>query len=315
MALSKSQLARIRAAARKETQRGILRIRPAGAPRSIQQRYSALFYQLLKILNDELIKDSDLGAATRAFNSALQRQMPANSLAVELAFGAVVKRVLAGPMLERVANEMVNEIFPQLEAFNAATWDKNLRAKVGEGMSVNLLRQTREEASQRLAARMGENTGRITAWSREHYSNMQNRLNIAIRMSETTGRQINFEKIASRAIEAGDVPPNNRIKKRARLIARDQTQKFMNELSRGRAKRLGAEIFQWVPVGDDRTRPMHSYDGYGGKYFDMQGKEVDRETGERIASGADTGGEMPGDGVNCRCVAAYVFIQSGGYGL
>lgn len=146
MALSPSQRARIRSRARRNNQSSrSIKIKSGRAPRAIQQRYSRQFYDLLDILNSALM---------------------------ELSFSAAVDRILGGRMLKALADNMVSQIFPQLEEFNAQRWSRQLGARAGEAMAVNLLRQTREEASQRVAARMGENSNRITAWSREHYTNM-----------------------------------------------------------------------------------------------------------------------------------------------
>ncbi len=73
---------------------------------------------------------------------------------------------------------------------------------------------------------------------------------------------------------------------RARLIARDQTNKFNGELNRARQEDLGVEHFIWRTAGDNRVREAH--EALNGKRFSW-------------AKGAN--GEFPGGPVQCRCTA------------
>ena len=73
---------------------------------------------------------------------------------------------------------------------------------------------------------------------------------------------------------------------RARLIARDQVNKFNGELNGARQKDLGVEHFVWRTVGDNRVREQH--EPLNGKRFSWK-------------SGAD--GLFPGQDIQCRCTA------------
>ena len=80
-------------------------------------------------------------------------------------------------------------------------------------------------------------------------------------------------------------------KNRAKLIARDQTSKFMGKLTELRQTELGVEEYVWSTAGDERVRPSHA--SKNGKVF-----KWDKPP-------ADTG--HPGQDVHCRCRALPVF--------
>jgi SPP1 gp7 family putative phage head morphogenesis protein len=79
-------------------------------------------------------------------------------------------------------------------------------------------------------------------------------------------------------------------KRRAKLIARDQTTKLNASLTKLRQQELGVTEYEWQTAGDERVRPSHR--AHDGKKF-----KWDRPP-------KDTG--HPGTDVNCRCVAVPV---------
>lgn len=76
-------------------------------------------------------------------------------------------------------------------------------------------------------------------------------------------------------------------KRRARLIARDQTSKLNASLTRLRQQELGVEEYIWQTAGDERVRPTHR--AHDGKKFRWDNPPKD--TGH------------PSTDINCRCVA------------
>ena len=76
-------------------------------------------------------------------------------------------------------------------------------------------------------------------------------------------------------------------KNRAKLIARDQTNKFMGKLTELRQTALGVEEYIWSTSRDERVRPTHHA---------KQGKKI-----KWSDPPSDTG--HPGHDINCRCVA------------
>lgn len=74
--------------------------------------------------------------------------------------------------------------------------------------------------------------------------------------------------------------------RRARVIARDQSQKFAKSVDTARQKKVGVKRFKWVSVADERVRDKH--DDYNGKVFEYANPP---------------NGELPGNAVECRCHA------------
>jgi len=82
---------------------------------------------------------------------------------------------------------------------------------------------------------------------------------------------------------------------RAKLIARDQTGKLNSDLNASRQAELGVKKFVWETVGDERVRESH--EDLNGRVFSYrEGATVDGESGV-----------LPGQPINCRCIAQPVF--------
>ena len=89
--------------------------------------------------------------------------------------------------------------------------------------------------------------------------------------------------------------------RRAKLIARDQTQKAVNAYTQARAEALGFNYYQWSTAGDSRVSREHKH--LNGRIY---------KYGEPTAI-IDSYGNIgkPGDRVNCRCLALSIIIQPG----
>lgn len=81
-------------------------------------------------------------------------------------------------------------------------------------------------------------------------------------------------------------------KKRAELIAKDQTSKATTAINRARMQGLGIKQFEWLHSGGGKEpRPLHVQ--LDGQIFDLDNPPViDERTGER---------GLPGQLINCRC--------------
>lgn len=81
-------------------------------------------------------------------------------------------------------------------------------------------------------------------------------------------------------------------KRRARMIARDQTRKAYNNLNRGRMENIGLKKFEWLhTAGSNKPRKLHI--SYSGKVFSFDDLPIiDENSGQR---------GIPGDAINCRC--------------
>lgn len=81
-------------------------------------------------------------------------------------------------------------------------------------------------------------------------------------------------------------------KRRARMIAQDQTRKAYNNLNRGRMEGLGLKKFEWLHTGGS-SHPRRLHIELSGKIFSFDDPPViDENTGER---------GIPGQAINCRC--------------
>lgn len=79
--------------------------------------------------------------------------------------------------------------------------------------------------------------------------------------------------------------------RRARMIAKDQTRKAMNNLSKGRLQNLGLDDYEWIHTGGS-NHPRKEHVEMSGKVFSFSGKNmaVDKD-----------GPCIPGERINCRC--------------
>lgn len=82
-------------------------------------------------------------------------------------------------------------------------------------------------------------------------------------------------------------------RKRAELIARDQTSKATTAINRARMQGLGIRKFEWLhSSGGKEPRPLHK-NVLNGQIFDLDNPPIiDDRTGER---------GLPGQLINCRC--------------
>lgn len=281
-----------------------------------------LFDQLLAMLNRELASSERLRDAIKKYNadtkagrnpganvmqSALLQAMTrgtakAKKIAPELAAKTLNPVGVHNEMVWRHALGGKRSKAEQKRVTNARTETSDVRGE----FAIRLLERTRVAAGKSLVERRGTLELYANDWAQDHYKNFQNNWNAAIRRAENTGEPVNLREIARKAIIAGEVPPNKKIRNRARLIARDQITKTATALDRARAAKLGAEFYQWRSVQDESVRPDH--EAWNKHYFGKDGKEVD-ERGRPIPGGMDTHTEQPGDAVQCRCVAAWVILD------
>lgn len=80
---------------------------------------------------------------------------------------------------------------------------------------------------------------------------------------------------------------------RARLIARDQTNKFNGQLTQLRQQELGITSYVWTTSQDERVRPTHRV---------LDGETFTWEKGSKIGH--------PGQEINCRCIAQPIITDS-----
>ena len=92
-----------------------------------------------------------------------------------------------------------------------------------------------------------------------------------------------------------------KLRTRAKLIARDQTNKLNGELTRARHEEIGFRLYRWSTAGDSRVRAEHQ--ALDGEIFSWEGTV--KINGKTFKPAPD--GIIPGSEINCRCVAEPVY--------
>jgi SPP1 gp7 family putative phage head morphogenesis protein len=128
------------------------------------------------------------------------------------------------------------------------------------------------------------------------------RSNVALIRSIPREYFLEIEGEVMRSIQSGrgmaDLQPflekrGNITKKRAALIARDQTSKATTAINRARMQGLGVRKFKWLHSGGGKEpRPLHKNVLNGNVYSMDDPPVIDDRTGER---------GFPGQLINCRC--------------
>lgn len=133
-----------------------------------------------------------------------------------------------------------------------------------------------------LKASVAENVALIKSIPREYFPKLQG----AVMRSITTGQGV--KTVLEAVVKTGEVT-----KKRAALIARDQTSKATTALNASRMSALNVRKFEWLHSGGGKVpRDLHKHK-LNGEIFDLDNPPViDEKTGER---------GLPGQLINCGC--------------
>lgn len=117
----------------------------------------------------------------------------------------------------------------------------------------------------------------------------------AVLRSVTTGNGLS--DLLPKLAERGEIT-----KRRARLIAEDQTRKTYSAINKQRMTKLGLDEFEWLHSGGGK-HPRELHQSYNGRVFKFSDPPViDEGNGER---------GLPGDAPNCRCKAIPVYRPQG----
>lgn len=123
------------------------------------------------------------------------------------------------------------------------------------------------------------NVGLIKRMADEHIADLEQTLRVG------QGKGLRHEQIAKQIDERLNVGRN-----RARLIARDQTQKITSQINTARQQAAGIEEFKWSTSRDGAVRPSHA---------ELEGR-IFRYDNPPIVDDEPT---LPGLPVQCRCIA------------
>lgn len=255
-------------------------LRPSAPAR---ERFEAELDRLI----DEMI------AATKGDVRELQRRFPTGDSAVGM----------DGPSLAAQARMLTNALrrrFQAAFAKRARPMAEKLAREVETSNTVQMRASLRELSSQItlkvpplapdirevVEAGIVQNVELIKSIPDEYFLRIQGDIMRSIQQGDGTAG------ILRSVEEAGGIT-----KRRARIIARDQTSKATSALNVARFRKLGVKRFRWQHSGGGKE-PRKLHIEMSGKIFDMDKPPViDERTGER---------GFPGQAINCRCAMAPV---------
>jgi len=230
----------------------------------------AKFNKDLQQIANELIKEtkSELIESLRSFESEYIQDSYADTL------GNIISSLSSRWInISRHAKLIAGEMVGGIDEKNKKRFYKSLQ----NATSINLNSIISEEGLQpMLTSSINENVGLIKSIPDEYFK----KLNTIVNQGTTRGK-------SSGGIIKDILALGKSTKKRAKLIARDQTQKVNAAITQGRQKNLGITEYIWRTSRDEKVRPAHK--SKNGKRFKWSDPP------------ADTG--HPGEDIQCRCIA------------
>lgn len=194
------------------------------------------------------------------------------------AFEKFLKKV-AGLKQAEIARNVFKQTADGTMKFHKARFVQNANKAVGVDVRVLL---DDDKLRPVVDAALKENADLIKSIG----SSYKERADAIIKQGLTSGR--NFNSIRAKLLKLGGFTDQyaGTETRRAKLIARDQTQKFFNSIDKARQKQVGVTHYWWDTAGDSRVRQTH--------------KDND---GKRFAWNKPPKTGHPGHDVQCRCVA------------
>lgn len=186
--------------------------------------------------------------------------------------------------------QIVEPIAKEAPRFNARNMNMSLSAQLGQKVALDIV-GGEEWIKGAVAEFTAENVALIRSIPSEFFSDLERVLTRAI----ADGAR--WEELAQIIEDRYDVTES-----RARLIARDQTNKFVGDLNRVRQQDLGIDKFIWRTMGDERVRTDET-EGSGEGHRERNGVEYEWAH--------PPNGETPGEPINCRCYAEAVLPEPG----
>lgn len=220
-------------------------------------------------------------------------------------FDSVAPKI-SDDFVEGIDEDTARVLKNSIKNVNSKKSGSNFEAYVGIFPSVRL---SGEELDKIISASVEENTYLIRSIPKEYLGQIAKIVHRAI----TSGSgQNDIYKEAKQKLEISKdfkkhlKDTNEKVDRRAKLIARDQTHKVFNGISAKRMKNAGAERFQWVHhAGSLKPRQYHldsvEQGGLNGRICSFDDLPIiDLKTGER---------GLPGQLVNCRCTMRMVVTE------
>lgn len=248
--------------------------------RSEQAKYRLQLQTIVKALQDST--QSELFGLLRRLEPEFTQESVTNDsvlfMSVKDAYAGEINRAI-----RRMASRARN--ITGLSERIAAEWANGVNNKqrrqfyraIERSIGVNLNGIVQEPGiADVLDSKISENVSLIQSLPDEYYKKINTIVN------DLTSRRHPANSIIKELRKAGI-----QTQKRAKLIARDQTQKLNAAITQSRQEALGIEEYEWQTSGDERVRDTHRRKN--GKIFRWDDPP------------ADTG--HPGEDIQCRCVA------------
>ncbi|SET17134.1 phage minor head protein [Thorsellia anophelis] len=226
-------------------------------------------------LNDEIIKTLQ-GVFLRFGDSKFVDTNPVMKLAMLQALDKLADS-LSSQKARLMANQLASEFAKRVNQQNHAQTVASIKSVLGVDVSDFIMSNQFITAEIEIA--MLENINLIVSVAEEHLLKVRQVIHHNILDGQRHSSVINAVS------RAGQVS-----KSRAKVIARDQTNKFNGALTRVRQQSLGIEQYIWSTSGDERVRQEHRENN--GKLFRWDSPPI---TGH------------PGQDIQCRCVAIPYF--------
>lgn len=198
------------------------------------------------------------------------------SIAFNKAIEAAIQQLAGfqvGRMVDRLTLGMIQRANQQNHAQTTAAINNAL------GVDVSRFIQSSPAIKNTIDAAIIENANLI----RSIQSHYLDKVRLAVSQAALEGKRPT--SVVNEIMEIGQVSES-----RARLIARDQTNKLNGALTKARQEDLGVEEYVWDTSGDERVRPSHA---------ELDGKVFRWDSPPSVGH--------PGQDIQCRCVARPLF--------
>lgn len=257
----------------------VKQMKPVDVPKSAGIRYNAQLQKLVAAIRE------DINTQIMPLIKSLEPQYVADGWATDIA--SVFNRLLSkwrSPAFMNAASETAAAFVKTVNEQNQRRFSRNAKSIGIDVFGDNIKLQNLLEASAL------DNSRLITTIPEQYLNQVQ-----SIVMTNMKAGLLP-RNIASQLREQFGVT-----KRRAALIARDQTSKINGEISKSRQEGAGFEYFKWLTSQDSRVRDRHESIakadvGYGPGIYRWDDPPKD-EKGNKI---------IPGSPINCRCVAVPV---------
>ncbi len=182
----------------------------------------------------------------------------------------------------KVSNDIVARMIGQVSQQSKSNLGQSLK-KLSGGITIPTP-EVPEAMQASLSASIAENVSLIKDVPRQYRQRVESAVLVAV---QSGGRD--RASVLKAVVDAGE-----KSQTRAKLIARDQTNKIASRYNAERAKSVGMRKFQWLHSGGG-AEPRRLHLNLNGQIFDYDDPPViDERTGER---------GLPGQLINCRCRA------------